>query len=134
MYTDIYKNVPDMTKLVEILNVENVLAATRDLVDINARYIDEMLENQVELANFCVDSGEKALEVVNDVKDYQDLVSKQKELVEDYTTKLTELTEKNIKLVQDTGKEIQELINKNISAARKPVKKAAKPAVQKKAA
>jgi len=133
MYTDIYKNVPDMTKLVEVLKVENVLSATRDFVEINARYMDELLENQVDLANFYVDSGQKALEVVNDVKDYQDLVSKQKEFMEEYASKITEVAEKNIKLVQDTGKEIQELLNKNIADV-KPVKKAARTATRKKAA
>ena len=67
MYTDLYKNVPDMSKLVDYLNVENVLSATREFVEINARYMGELLDNQVDLANFYVDSGEKVLETAREV-------------------------------------------------------------------
>lgn len=133
MYTDLYKNIPEMNKLVDYLNVDKVFSTTREFVGINARYMDELLDNQVDLANFCVESGEKALEAVTDVKDYQDLVARQKELMEEYASKVTELTEKNIRLFQDTGKEFQELITKNV-AALKPAEKPVKRAVQKKAA
>lgn len=134
MYKDIYKNVPDLNKLVDYLNVENFLSATRELVEINARYMGEVLDNQVDLANFYVESGEKALEAVNDIKDYHDLAMKQKEMVEEFASKLTDITEKNIKLVQDTGKEIQTLFNRNLQAVEKQVAKPVKAAVQKKAA
>lgn len=134
MYTDIYKNMPDMNKLADYLNIENFLSATRELVEINARYMGELLDNQVDLANFCVASGEKALEAVNDVKDYHDLAMKQREMVEEFATKLTDITEKNIKLVQDTGKEVQTLLNRNLQAVQKEVTKPVKAAAQKKAA
>ena len=134
IYADIYKNVPDLNKLADYLNVENFLSATRELVEINARYMGEVLDNQVELANFCVESGEKALEAVNDIKDYHDLAMKQKDMVEEFASKLTDITEKNIKLVQDTGKDIQTLLNRNLQAAQKQVNKPVKAAVQKKAA
>ena len=134
MNTDIYKNMPDMNKLADYLNVENFLSATRELVEINARYMGELLDNQVDLANFCVESGEKALEAVNNVKDYHDLAVKQREMVEEFASKLTDITEKNIKLVQDTGKEVQTLLNKNIQAVQKEVAKPVKAAAQKKAA
>ena len=134
MYTDIYKNMPDMNKLADYLKVENFLSATRELVEINARYMGELLDNQVDLANFCVESGEKALEAVNGVKDYHDLAMKQREMVEEFATKLTDITEKNIKLVQDTGKEVQTLLNKNLQAVQKEVTKPVKAAAQKKAA
>lgn len=133
-YADVYKNIPDINKLADYLNVENFLSATRDFVEINARYMGEILDNQVDLAKFCVNSGEKALEGVNDIKDYHDLAMKQKEMVEEFATKLTDITEKNIKLVQDTGKEIQTLVTRNLQAVQKQVAKPAKAAAQKKAA
>lgn len=134
MYTDLYKNMPDMNKLVDYLNVENVLSTTREFVEINARCMGELLENQVDLANFYVDSGEKALDVVNGIKDYHDLVVKQREMAEEFTSKVTDIAERNIKLVQDTSKEIQTLLNRNLNVAKGEVAKPVKAAAQKKAA
>jgi len=134
MYTDLYKNVPDMNKLVDYLNVGNVLSATREFVEINSRYMGELLDNQIDLANFYVDSGEKVLAAVNNIKDYQDLVARQKEMAEEFASKLTDVAEKNIKLVQETGKEIQTLLNRNLKAVSAEVTKPVKAAVQKKAA
>ena len=128
MYTDLYKNVPDMSKMVDYLNVGNVLSSTREFVEINARYMGELLDTQVDLANFCVDSGEKALSAINEVKDFQGLVNKQKELAEEFASKVTGIAERNIKLAQDTGNEIQTLLNRNLKAVNlevaKPVVKA----------
>ena len=134
MYTDLYKNVPDMSKLVDYLNVENVLSATREFVEINARYMGELLDNQVDLANFYVDSGEKVLETATGLKGYNDLVQKQKELAEAFASKVTDVAERNIKLTQETGKEIQALLNKNLKAVKEEVTKPVKVAAQKKAA
>jgi len=134
MYADLYKNVPDMSKMVDYLNVGNVLSSTREFVEINARYMGELLDSQVDLVNFYVDSGEKALSVINEVKDYQGLVNKQKELAEEFASKVTDIAERNIKLAQDTGKEIQALINNNLKAAKAEVAKQVKTAAQKKAA
>ena len=134
MYTDLYKNVPDMSKLVDYLNVENVLSATREFVEFNARYMGEFLDNQVDLANFYVDSGEKVLETATGLKGYNDLVQKQKELAEAFASKVTDVAERNIKLTQETGKEIQALLNKNLKAVKEEVTKPVKVAAQKKAA
>ena len=134
MYTDLYKNVPDMSKLVDYLNVENVLSATREFVEFNARYMGEFLDNQVDLANFYVDSGEKVLETTAGVKGYNDLVLKQKELAEEFAAKVTDIAERNIKLAQETGKEFQALLNKNLQAVQQEVVKPVKAAAQKKAA
>ena len=134
MYTDLYKNVPDMNKLVDYLNVDNVLSTTREFVEINARYMGELLDNQVDLANFYVDSGEKALAAVNGVKDYHDLVMKQREMAEEFAAKVTDITERNLKLAQDTGKELQTLLNRNLKAVKAEAVKPVKAAAQKKAA
>ena len=134
MYTDLYKNVPDMSKLVDYLNVENVLSATREFVEFNARYMGEFLDNQVDLANFYVDSGEKVLETTAGVKGYNDLVLRQKELAEEFAAKVTDIAERNIKLAQETGKEFQALLNKNLQAVQQEVVKPVKAAAQKKAA
>ena len=134
MYTDLYKNVPDMSKLVDYLNVDNVLSATREFVEINARYMGEFLDNQVDLANFYVDSGEKVLETAAAGKGYNDLVLKQKELAEEFAAKVTDIAERNIKLAQETGKEFQTLLNKNLKAVQQEVAKPVKAAAQKKAA
>jgi hypothetical protein len=132
MYTDLYKNVPDMSKLVDYLDIGNVFSSTRDIVELNAHYMGELLDSQVDLAKFYVDSGEKALLAISEVKDYQGLVMKQKDIAEEFATKVTDIAERNVKLAQDTGKEIQTLLNRNLQAikveAAKPVKAAQKKA------
>lgn len=103
----------DMQKQLESLN-KNVLEATRELIDMNGRYMNKVLNSQIELANLYVEGGERQLEATKDVNDPKEFVSRQSAILEEYAGKLAEATEKNIKLAQEAGVELQAWVKKNV--------------------
>lgn len=111
MAEDIMKNFQDFNKA--------TIDATKELVELNGRLMGKVLESQVELANLYIEGGEKQLAATKDVSDPQDFVKKQSEIIEEYTGKLSRLTEDNVKLAQQAGEELKNWLNRNLKAAEK---------------
>jgi len=109
MSDDLLKNFQDFNK--------STIGATKELVELNGRLMGKVLESQIQLANLYIEGGEKQLEATKDVSDPQDFVKKQSAIIEEYTEKLSQLTEGNIKLAQEAGEELKSWLNKNIKAA-----------------
>ena len=128
MQAEILKYVPDVAKLADLSMVENALNATRELVELNGKVMGRCLENQIGLANLCVEGGEKQVKIATNVTDPQDFTVKQKELYEEYAEKLSAVAEDGIKFVQETGEEYAAWFKRNIPAVEqarvktKPVK------------
>ena len=111
MAEDIMKNFQEFNKA--------TIEATKELVELNGRLMGKVLESQVELAHLYIEGGEKQLEATKGISDPQDFVKKQSTIIEEYTTKLSRLTEENIKLAQQAGEELKDWLNRNIKAAEK---------------
>lgn len=126
MQTQFFKNFPDMTRLVDPAIFDNAISATRELVKINGRLLEKYLENQISLANLCVEGGEKQLKVSSTVTNPQDFTEKQSELFEEYREKFSEVTGNNIKLAQDAGEEYAGWFKRNIPTAEAVKPKAVK--------
>ena len=105
MQTQFFKNVPDITNLIDPAIFNNAISATRELVKINGRLMERYLENQISLANLCVEGGEKQLKVNSTITNPQDFTEKQSALFEEYREKFSEVTGNNIKLAQAAGEE-----------------------------
>lgn len=104
----------DIMKNFEKFN-QATIQATRELVELNGKLMGKVLESQVELANLYIEGGEKQLEVSKGVSDPQDLVSRQSEVMQEYASKLSRVTEKNIKLAQEAGEELKAWLEKNVN-------------------
>lgn len=111
MADDIMKNFQEFNKA--------TIDATKELVELNGRLMGKVLESQVELANLYIEGGEKQLEATKDVSDPQDFAKKQSVIIEEYSDKLTRLTESNIKLAQQAGEEMKSWLNRNLKVAEK---------------
>lgn len=111
MADDIMKNFQEFNKA--------TIDATKELVELNGRLMGKVLESQVELANLYIEGGEKQLAATKDVSDPQDFVKKQSVIIEEYTNKLSSLTENNIKLAQQAGEELKSWLNRNLKVAEK---------------
>lgn len=109
MSDEIMKNFQDFNKA--------TIDATKELVELNGRLMGRVLERQVELANLYIEGGEKQLEATKGSSDPQEFVKKQTAIIEEYSTKLTELTESNIQLAKEAGDELKNWLNKNLKAA-----------------
>ena len=114
MQTQVFKNVPDFTRLIDQSVFDNAISATRELLEINARLMERYLENQINMANLCVESGEKQLKVNSAITDPQDFTEKQSELYEEYRSKFSEVTGNNIKLAQAAGEEYVAWFKRNM--------------------
>ena len=114
MQTQIFKNIPDISKLVDPAIFDNAIAAARELVEINGRLMEKFLENQIGLANLCVEGSEKQLHAVGNVTDAQDFTEKQTTLIEEYREKFTAVTGNNIKLAQDASEEYVAWFKRNL--------------------
>lgn len=126
MQTQVFKNVPDLTKLINPSLFDNAIVAARELVNINGRLLERYLENQISLANLCVEGGEKQLKVNNFVTNPQDFTEKQSELYEEYREKFSEVADNNIKLAQEAGEEYAAWFKRNMPAAEQVTQKAVK--------
>ena len=134
MQTQLFKNIPDLSDLVNPAMLDNAISATKELVKINGQIMERYLENQIGLANLCVESGEKQLQVNSHITDPQDFTEKQSELYEEYREKFSEVTGNNIKLAQEAGEEYVAWFKRNIpktGAGEPKAAKASKPASKK---
>jgi hypothetical protein len=126
MQTQLFKNVPDFNKLMDPALFEDAITAARELVEINGRLMEKFLENQINLANMCVEGGEKQLQAAGSVTNPQDFTEKQTALYEEYREKLSAVTDDNIKLVQDAGEEYVAWFKRNLPKTEAVKAKAAK--------
>lgn len=74
---------------------EFVTDSFKQLSEVNTRAYDSIVKGQTEIANICVRTGVKQLELVREVKDIPAYLKAQKELT-------TELAEEMIKFAQST--------------------------------
>ena len=126
MQTQLFKNVPDISKLIDPEIFDNAIAAARELVEINGRLMERVLENQIGLANLCVEGSEKQLHSVGKMTNPQDFADTQNELFEEYREKFTAVTGDSIKLAQDTSEEYVAWFKRNLPKTESVMPKAAK--------
>ena len=126
MQTQMFQNLPDMTKLIDPAIFDNALLAARELVAINGRLMERYLENQIGLANLYVEGSEKQLQAVGKMTNPQDYTEQQTALYEEYREKFTTVTGDNIKLAQDAGEEYVAWFKRNLPKAETVKPKAAK--------
>jgi hypothetical protein len=103
----------DIMKNFEKIN-QSTIQATKELVELNGKFMGKVLESQVELANLYIEGGEKQLAATKGVSNPEEFVSKQSAVMQEYANKLAQVTEKNIKLAQDAGAELKSWLEKNI--------------------
>ena len=108
---------PDLSELVNPALLGNAFAATRELVQINNRLLERYIENQIGLANLCVEGGEKQLQVNSVITNPQDFTQKQSALYEEYRERFAEVTGNQMKLAQDAGEEYAAWFKRNLNPA-----------------
>jgi hypothetical protein len=137
MQTQLFKNMPELTKLFDPAIFDNAITAARELVEINGRLMGRFLENQIGVANLCVDGSEMQMHTVGNITNPRDFTEKQTELYEEYRVKFTEVTNNGIKLAQDAGEEYVAWIKRHLpqpEMVKAKAAKAGKPAAGKAAA
>lgn len=126
----------DYTKSISEMG-HTALEATKELVEINGKFMGKMLENQMSLATFYVETSEKQISLASQASDPKELFTAQAGLMEECSAKLADATQANAKLAEEAGEEIKAWFEKSMKTADDAVKEAtssATPAPAKKAA
>ncbi len=111
---------------------KSAISAGKELIDINSRIMNKVLETQVNLANLVVEGGEKQLDVNSTAADSdpQEFLTKQTALLEEMAAKLGEIAENNAKFAQDAQEELKGWVEAGIATADNAVKEAAEKATK----
>ena len=116
---------------------KSAFEATRELIAINGRVFEKVLEGQMGVANLLIEGGEKAASLVKEANDPQVYIQKQSALFEEYAGKLADAAQESVKLAQGTGEDLKVWLENgvaNADKAGKAVVKTVTTAASKKAA
>ena len=104
----------DIMKNLEAMN-RRTLKATRELIDLNGKLMNRILQNQMELANLYIEGGERQLEAGQQSSDPGEYQKNQAAIMEEYSRKLAKVTEDNISLARQAGEELQNWFASNLT-------------------
>jgi len=134
MQTGILENIPQLGKFMDMKPFDAIgneaLAATRELISINSRMLEQFIDNQVELAKLYLEGGESQIKAVGHAGDFRSYASMQTELFNEYAAKFSRAAENNYQLAMHAGEQLQGWVKKNMDAAEQAARQsvAAKPA------
>ena len=110
---------------------KSAISASKELIDINSRVLNKVLETQITLANLAVEGGEKQLDLTagssTDPKAY---VTKQTALIEELAAKLGEIAQANAKFAQEAQEDLKVWFEKGVATADNAVKEVAESAAK----
>lgn len=96
---------------------KQAMEAAKEVVDHNNAFLNQVLESQVEMANLYVEGGEKQLELLDAIKEPQEYVAAQSELVQEYAEKIAHAAQRNVEISQQAGEQVREWVEKTSSSA-----------------
>lgn len=109
------------------------LASVKELGEINARAIEKLSEQQLDLLSTTLDTGIKQLTLMAESKGYKELLSGAATLIAAYNDKLMEAVRKSTNIMTTSKDDLTAWFEKGVETTLAPIKKAAavkKPAVQ----
>ena len=101
--------------------------AFKSLSEVNSRAYDCIVKGQTELANICVRSSVKQMELIKDAKDIPAYLKAQKELTVEMAEELIKYAQSNVELATTSRDDLFGWIESSVQSAAKmyPVAKAA---------
>lgn len=107
---------------------KSAFEATRELIAINGRVFEKVLEGQIGVANLLIEGSEKAASLVKEANDPQVYIQKQSALFEEYAGKLADAAQESVKLAQGTGEDLKVWLENGVANADKAGKAVVKTA------
>ena len=130
----------DMMNFFNVVS-QSALKSANELIELNARVLNDTIERQVELSQVFAEGGKKHADLLQDAKDPQVLVEKQTKLGEQYTAIFVEAAKQNMAIAQKTGEDYKVWFETNANNANQvagqvvpAIQKATKAASKRKAA
>lgn len=96
---------------------KQAMAAAKEVVDYNNTFLNQVLEAQVSMANLYVEGSEKQLELLDSIKEPQEYIAAQSELVQEYAEKIAAAAQRNVEISQQAGEQAREWVEQTASSA-----------------
>jgi len=96
---------------------KQAMSAAKEVVDHNNTFLNQVLEAQVNMANLYVEGSEKQLELLDAIKEPQEYISAQSDLVQEYAEKIASAAQRNVEISQQAGEQVREWVEKTSSSA-----------------
>ncbi len=103
---------------------QNVLDNLRELTEINMRTWEKMMEGQLKMSSSYVEMGAKNLDNLAKAKDYQEALTQQAQMVQEFGNHWIESTREMSEVVNTSVKEMNTLIEKGMKQFRETGTKA----------
>ena len=88
----------------------------KQLSNINSKAYDQVVKSQTELANVCVRTGLKQMELAKEFKDTENFIKQQKEVTRETVEELQKFTTATVQLAATTRDDIIGWMENNIKA------------------
>ena len=95
---------------------KQAMAAAKEVVDYNNAFLNQVLEAQVNLANLYVESSEKQLALIEAIKEPQEYITAQSELVQEYAEKIASAAQRNVEISQQAGEQVREWVEQTATS------------------
>lgn len=89
----------------------------KQIAEINMQTYDSIVKSQTELANVCVRSGLKQLEISKDMQDAESYLNQQKELTQETVEELQQFTVATVKQATATRDDVLDWMESSVKAA-----------------
>jgi phasin family protein len=109
---------------------QQAFEAANKLADITVRTYGKLMQQQVDVAGLCWESGVKQLELVHDAKDVPSYLRTQSEMAKDSTNQALEANQKTLDILVEARNELKAWLEQSMAW----VTREAKPAAVKKVA
>ncbi len=103
---------------------QNVLDNLRELNDINLRTWEKLMERQLKMSSSYVEMGAKNLDNLAKAKDYQEAMSQQAQMVQDFGNQWVDATREMSEIFNQSFKDMNTLVEKGLGQFRDSAKTA----------
>ena len=101
---------------------KTIVNSAKEFAAINSRLATRVLENQIVLANFFVDSSEKQLNLTKGVSSPAEYANRQTALLKELTAKIADTAQTSVKIAQETNTELKAWFENGIKKTDSAVK------------
>lgn len=103
---------------------KQAMKSAKEVVEYNNAFLNQVLESQVNLANLYVEGSEKQMSLLETIKDPQEYVSKQTEIVQEYAEKIAAAAQRNVEISQQASEQVREWVEQTSASSQEALQSA----------
>lgn len=97
---------------------KQAMESAKEVVECNSTFLNQILDAQVSLANLYVESSEKQLGLLESIKDPQEYISLQTQVVQEYAEKIAAAAQRNVEISQQAGEQVKEWVQQTTASSK----------------